>query len=391
MISSLVLFLSSFLTPFMTFLFIGLVSRNSTVDAFSDLSLALVIIAYFNIFSDFGSKDYFLTKEKPNIYSVDFFSNVIKVNLILIFIICLVINIKNKDLGSIIFSLYFEFILTSFLLKSILLRLQIKDKASDYRYYNLLLAVSVPSVKYLIFFITNDLILSLSLSGILGLSLVLFFSNKNDLFSILSVFRISLFDYIIYVKSIRLWYPFLMSTLSFFLYFNSDKLIIAWKLSSEDLAVYTIATTIMSIGEMASTVAWMLLIPKMNVVNKCAKFRKNIRSLSFFGGFSFFILSYALSDELIVYFFGVSYLEAYSISVLLSLYFIFRYWNITSEIVLISSSKAGFMAKARLFCGLFNVAVNLLFIERYGLYFAALSTILSELILMGLLSYEIKK
>ena len=76
--------------------------------------------------------------------------------------------------------------------------------------------------------------------------------------------------------------------------------------------------------------------------------------------------------------------------VILSIYFIFRYWNVISELVVIYNGKQKVLAKGRLFCGGINVILNMIFLERFGIIAAAFTTILSELILCIILNYENK-
>lgn len=391
LVNNILYFLISMISPIMTFLFLGEASKTLSVGLFANLSLTLSVLAYFQLFSDFGSKDYFLTKGGKKRFDVSMLNDILRINVIIILLVTIISIYIFGYTGKLLLFLFFEFLITGYLLKFALVKCQLNGDVTKIKVANLLFALFVNGLKLSLLYLTGNIYMSIILSGIIGGGIVYTYLNKirlvrnDDVFS-----RISISNYFNYLKYYNYWLPFLISTLSFLLYFNSDKLIIAWYLKPEDLAMYTIAATFVSVGELVCTVAWSILLPKADIIENNNKYRLLLRLLAMVGGISFFLIVLFFGQNTINLFFSDKYPEAYSVSIYLSVFFLFRYSNIINEILIINKGRQNIVAKRRVVCGLLNVLLNLIFIPYFGVVTAAVTTVLSEVILSVFLSYELK-
>lgn len=377
------------ISPVIMFLFLGEASKILNVEVFASLSLSLSILAYFQLCSDFGSKDFFLTKRGKKYFDLATLNNVLKINVVILLLVSIVLYFLLDGTGKLLLLMFFEFFITGYLLKLALVRCQLTGDVTKVKMAYLLFAVFVNGVKYTLLCLTENIYLAISFSGFLGVIVIFYYLNHINIVNFSDFFsEFNKKNYTRYLKEYKYWIPFLISTLSFLLYFNSDKLIIAWLLKPEDLAVYTIAATFVSVGELVCTVVWSILLPKADFISKNTRYRIILRGVAVFGGTSFFLIVLCFGKDIIDLFFSERYPLAYSLSVCLSLYFIFRYSNIINELVIVSNGLQGKLAKYRLFCGCINVGFNMIFIPFWGVFTAAVTTVLSEFILLAFLLYE---
>ncbi|WP_341508688.1 polysaccharide biosynthesis C-terminal domain-containing protein [Photobacterium damselae subsp. damselae] len=329
-----------------------------------------------------------MTKRGKKYFELSTLNNILKVNTIILLLFSIVLYVLLDGTGLLLL-MFPEFFITGYLLKLALVRCQFTGDVTKIKIAYLLFAIFVNGVKYILLCLTSNVYFAVSFSGILGSIIIFYYLNYinivkfNDFFS-----EFNKKNYTRYLKEYKYWMPFLISTLSFLLYFNSDKIIIAWLLKPEDLAVYTIAATFISVGELVCTVVWSILLPRADFISKNTRYRIILRGIAILGGVGFFLIVLSFGRYLIDLFFSEQYPLAYSLSVCLSLYFIFRYSNIINELVIVNNGFQGKLAKYRLFCGFINVSFNLIFIPFFGVFTAAVTTVLSEFVLLAFLIYE---
>lgn len=238
------------------------------------------------------------------------------------------------------------------------------------------------AVKIALFWATGDLLLSVALGSLVALlayafwfyreciRVPSFFARDRGLFAGLGrVFA-----------AWRLWLPFTVSFLSFFLYFGADRVLIEALLGAEPLALYAAAYSFIAVGQIAVTAFWSLYMPKISRGEDVFGQR---RFLALAAGLSLlmFVAYQVFAFNFFTWFYPEGYAGAVTILAVLSGFFIFRLVNVVFEMYWVAQERYAAFVKMRVACGLFAVVMNLLFLPLYGLLAAAVVIVAAEALL----------
>lgn len=192
--------------------------------------------------------------------------------------------------------------------------------------------------------------------------------------------------------------PFGFTTLLHLAYFQSDIIIIDWLYSSEDAGFYSAAFMILSAAYMIPSVIYQkYLLP---IVHQLSSIGNQGREFDYFkkGELYMFALSiliagayYLLADFIVVLIYGEGYLNSSIYIKILSLCIIFRFLSSNSGAFLMTGDLVHKKNKYMLICATFNITFNLIFIPFYGAIAAAITTIVTEVLLCSLFFRGIKR
>ncbi|PSW74720.1 hypothetical protein C9J41_03230 [Photobacterium sp. GB-50] len=364
------------------------VARTMSIGNYSDYSYLMVLISYVLLFLDFGSKDYFLSsnnnnrdnkKDKSLVFQNEYYS-VILLNSLLFFVFLLFFHFYERtDFSKLLLFSYFDIFSTFFVTKVILFYFQVNEKLESVFKYNVLYFFCSVLFKVALIIYIKELYLSLFFSGLLSsVSLILLFLSNN--FRNLIDFK---FSYTSALFKFRGWLPFAVSSISFLLYFNSDKVLVRNILGDKELAYYTIAATFVSLADIFCGVAWNILLPRVNRIFASKKNQIYLMCISYIGAALYIFVIYFFSSEIIILFFGSEYnLDIVNhLIIVLSFFFIFRYPNVILELKFIYIDSYNTVMKLRLLSAFINLILNVLFLQHFGLIWAAFTTVTSEMIL----------
>ncbi|MGS4880492.1 oligosaccharide flippase family protein [Photobacterium damselae] len=209
---------------------------------------------------------------------------------------------------------------------------------------------------------------------------------------ILSLYFICKFDFICVnfngLKSFILSsYPYGLSIILHLIYFQSDIFLVNKLYSSYEAGLYSLAFTLISASYLLPSVLYQkYLLPKIHQMEI-----NNINSQKIYfykGGLAMIIISviiffffFFFSDYIVDIFFDDKYEKSILFIKILSLCIIFRYMSSNAGVYLMNEFLIGKKNKVMLFCAIFNVVLNFIFIPYYGALAAAIITVVTEIIL----------
>lgn len=373
------------LQPALSFVFLALVANIATVKVYGSLSLALVLVSIIVSFSDLGLRDFLLSKKSIEMSlskGSNLFFPAMVTSLVLMAIIVFYLFFVSYDDVLLLFLMYLpEAFAFGVLHKCVFFSYQQKLNPVDFSKIDVW-CKSVPfATKVALVYFLENVYLSIFLGSFCTLLLYSFWFYSRCYRSEEFFHSESVISVIVDVFSIwKMWLPFTISFLSFFLYFSSDKILIEALLGVEQLALYSAAYSFITIGQIFVGVLWSIYMPRISRgvegVTKVVLLRGaifvSVLLVVFYYGFSKLI-------------FGMIYPKNYEFSSfllsLLSLFFLFRVPNVVFEMYWVAWDKYSLFVKARIFVGIFNLGANVLFIPVFGVIAAAVTTILAEAIL----------
>lgn len=361
------------------------VAKMTSVSIYAEYSFIMVMMAYFIFLVDFGTKDYFLATgvvtDKKN-KSINDYKTVVNFNLIFIIIFSIAMFLIFES-DYLYFYFFFDFISSFLIFKYLLFLYQINSKILLFYKCNITFFVFSILLKIWLIYIYHNIAIPFFISGLVStFFIILFFKNdlkKNKVNINIDSFK----NYIKFILGFNKWMPYTISTLSYLLYLNSDKIIIAKYLGSEQLAYYSIAVIFIAIGEIISGLVWNILLPKVNLIMKNRRLLLILISVAIIGASIYIIFLDIFSPDLISFFFGIKYnIDLINKAVhILSFFFIFRYLNILLELKMIHKGYYQKTMMFRIIAALLNIILNILFINKYGILFAAFTTVVAEMFL----------
>lgn len=194
---------------------------------------------------------------------------------------------------------------------------------------------------------------------------------------IIPFFRVSAFEgFVEYCRcnKKKLWY-FSVLSLSYYIYFSSDQLIVGVLASKYDAASYALSFSILQAALIPASSIWAAHISQSSGFN----FSKTLMKSFYLG------MIISLAVFLFVLFYSVKitneYNELYFLFYPLCFYLIFRYLNVVFELEITKRNKMKAMVVYRSLGALINVFLNISLIGKFGAFGAAISTLAVESIL----------
>ena len=185
-------------------------------------------------------------------------------------------------------------------------------------------------------------------------------------------------------------WPFVLAGIFYFIYFQIDLIMINSMLGPEYSAKYNTAVVILTATYTVPTVVFQkYLLPKYHIWAEHDKQRfYNIFCYSnrivFLVGFAIGIVTAFLSHWIIELLFGVDYHDAGIVLLILSLCIPLRYLSTSVGAALVTGTNMRRKVVYQGIVALCNVLLNLMLIPRMGIIGAAISTVLSEALLLAL-------
>jgi O-antigen/teichoic acid export membrane protein len=380
-------FLPMVMQPLLTFFFLIVVAQHCSLEEYGSLALSMVLISVIVGFSDFGLRDYLLSKgaiDKGLSSGENLFLPATVGYLLLVMATMFYLgNVGGMHGGYyLLISLLPEALAFAVLQRCLFFHYQRQDQLVRFSSLDSIFKSLPFAVKIGLFLLTDNLILSVAVgAGVAMLSYLGwfylrcirqpgFFAVDTQVFATLGK-MLSLW---------RSWLPFTVSFFAFFLYFGADRILIEELIGGEQLAVYAAATSFIAIGQIAVTAFWSLYMPRISRGFNEIGQRKFVilaagLSLAMFAGYQIFgLLFFHL-------FYPESYAGASLILQIMAGFFIFRLVNVVFEMYWVAQERYATFVKMRVFCGLLSVALNWMFIPVFGLMAPAVIVVVCELTL----------
>ncbi len=258
-----------------------------------------------------------------------------------------------------------------------------------------------PSLKLLVvlglfLFSQHDLMTTLSallLIGMIGIVVQKIIGNKISSLELTQNPELTL----TYLSMSKKSFPFTIATFCHLIYFQSDVIIIREVMGAYFSGIYNVAFLIITFSYTIPAVVYQkVLLPKIYSwvsQGNLAEIRKYNKTLiwNVVFGATTALLVYFLCEPAIVVFFGVDYIESVNIVRLLVIAIPLRFLSTAIGPFLLIEDMISKKILAMSSVAVFNVVLNINFIPVYGMYGAAVTTILSELILLLMYFYLSKK
>jgi O-antigen/teichoic acid export membrane protein len=192
-------------------------------------------------------------------------------------------------------------------------------------------------------------------------------------------------------------WPFAAASLSFLIYFQSSIVLLEWLAGERNAGIYNVAFTVMSgIYLLPSVIYQKYLLPKLH--RWAAHDRVRFLAIYRFGngsmillGVCIAVLMIALAPVCVPLVFGPEYKQAVGLLLILSICIPMRFLSTSVGGTLVTQDHM--RRKVRYMCcvAVANVGLNLILIPRYSIYGAAATTIISEILLLGLYLFGVKE
>jgi len=386
------------LQPLLSFLFLVSVANTSPVEIYGVLSLSIVLTSVLVSFSDVGLRDYLLSKggiEKGLSQGENLFFPTLFIFIILMFFLCAYVFFSASAVAFYIFLAYLpEAFAFGVLHKCIFFSYQRELDAVGFSKIDIFHKSTPFIIKILVLLIFENLAAAVLAGSVVSFAMYsvwfssrciwggrFFSSNEFDLASVLMKMA----------RSWKSWLPFTISFLSFFLYFSSDRIVIDAILGSRDLAIYAAAYSFITVGQVFVSALWSLYMPKISR-GKEPFSRSFFLKLSVLASGILVVLYEVFAWLFFDIFYPGEYGESKVILSVLAMFFLFRIPNVILEMYWVAWERYGLFTRLRVLSGILNVVLNISLIPFFGLIVAALTTVLSEALLMlSILLYERKK
>lgn len=391
--------LSSFIAQLVMFFMIAYYARILSVEGFGRINLAQSILVYFSMitlfgFQTLGTREISKNKDKHGelVGHITFIRFIVA---ILCFILVLAISFTvNK--GTVFKNILIIYGLTLF---PIAFNIDWFFSGLQEMQYNGIYNViksTLPFILSIIFFKSESQIYYIPIFTLIGLimavayQMYIFFIKKRLKVpirlnkAILNRYTISAI-------------PFLISGLLSMINCNIDSIIIGFTRSEYELGIYSSAYKIVffliNLIAVIFTPFFPLLINYFHQkdVKNLEKIVKNICKIVILIGFPILVGGTILSKDIIILLFGKKYIEAYLPFIILLVYIFILFMRETYGYSLNAWNMEEKYLKSVIISSAVNLILNLIFIPKFGIVAAAITTLLSEIINFAIMrSYSIK-
>lgn len=231
-------------------------------------------------------------------------------------------------------------------------------------------------------------IMTLSITSLV-ITLYIFYKINRFFMNISSENNFKSTNNVDFKKVFKSVYPFGIIGLFYFIYYQSDIMILSFYKSSDVVAEYNAAFSILAALLVFPKVLYQrLLAPYIYESHHRGKGNKKFKYLQLI-----FILSSVLAYIILIVFskliinllFGDNYTDAPFVLMILGASFVLRFIYGYSGVIMDFEENLKYKMNIMAITASVNIILNLLFIPEFGVYAAALSTVLSEILLSFLL------
>ena len=361
------------------------IARTLGAGVFGQLSFVLALVAFFNIFADFGlttlgireiAKDKFRT----NTYGTNILVLQLGLSLILLLILFLVVLIIPLDpriklitflfgLGMIPGALNMSYIF------------QAHEKMEYFAISKIIAQISYAIFGFVLIYLFRDILVLpiVNLTALFVAAGVTFYLLRKQINFVWS--KISLKNIVLLSKQTL---PFLVATLMVQIYMSTDSVMLQFMKGEEVVGLYNAAYKISFLLLLISGFINGAIFPLMSVAykknreyfSKLIKFYARILGLFIIpiaiGGFIF-------AKEIIILLYGQSYTGGILALSILIFVPVFMFINTALGSALISSGNERIVMNSTIVAATLNVVLNFLLIPSYSLYGAAVATIIAQI------------
>lgn len=203
------------------------------------------------------------------------------------------------------------------------------------------------------------------------------------------------FDFDFYKVLLKAGLPFALTGLFYTIYYSIDLVMITQFATTYDTGLYNSAYKLITVLTLFYTIYSSVVFPVMSKLFKNEKdllnlsFLKSIKYLSLITiPISVFTLFYGYD---IISIYGAEYVDAGGVLKILIWTVCFLFVNGACSLVLNASHQEYSVTKIYIIAAIFNVILNLILIPKYSVYGASVATVLSEILILILEMYMIKK
>ncbi|MBQ6098534.1 MAG: flippase [Methanobrevibacter sp.] len=237
--------------------------------------------------------------------------------------------------------------------------------------------------------------------GLFGITFAYIFANLTALFYEIITLRKHFikpkfsFDINCYKLLIKAGIPFALSGIFYTIYYSIDLVMISHFSTTYNTGLYNSAYKLISVLTLFYSIYTAVIFP---VMSKLFKNEKDILHLSFVKSMKYLLLAtvpiaiftfFYGNDIIAIY--GAEYIEAGGVLKVLIWTVCFLFVNGACSLILNASHKEYSVTKIYSVAALFNVILNLFLIPKYSVYGASVATVLSEILILVLEMYMIKK
>jgi O-antigen/teichoic acid export membrane protein len=378
---------------FFNTLVIFAIARVFSVETFGVFSFSQNYTGLFAILPEFGISIY-LTREiaHKNAFLINNFANVIKAKFIISLFTILIVSISCKVIGyptettSTIFYLTLAVIFNSF----------INLYKGYYRGIERLeyeaLITGLNSFVFFIFviaaiFIDPDIVFIAkvyALSRIAGIGIAITIARN-----IKGLYGKSHFNTAFIKDFLRQTSPYAIQALFGIVYLQIDVVILEQMRGNYEVGIYQLAMKIIFIGLIFCDIIQNAFLPTLSrllresfesMISVAKRMNKYLITLGIF----LFMIVFNNAEVLVDFAVGDKYLASVAVLKLLSFLLIIRLLATTYGIVLTAVGHQEFRMYSTIIASFFNIVVNCLLISRYGYYGAAITSVLTNLLLLAL-------
>ncbi|MED4534437.1 oligosaccharide flippase family protein [Metabacillus fastidiosus] len=393
------LFLSKALSSFFAFIAQILIARLLTQEDYGTIAFYIILINIISSIIGFGLGNFWLWKfaiERNNVRRW-IKATVNTILLLSIVSVPLYILIPYFTLGS--YSLYISVTLLPLLLYQgfesvVIASFQMRNEYTKLSYY-MMVKNSILLISSLILFIFEFQSFILSY-GLLSVALLLY--SLTIVGKLNKKLKVERFEKNAYSEKITIkkvftsaW-PFGAQGILYMLYYQVGIVIITILLGTTSTGFYNASFTIISFVFVFSSILFQIyLLPRSNIwiarkdFNKVTFLRNKVTFLFFLIGIFITVIFYYIGEFLITLLYGKAFLDSVLLFKVLILAIPFRF--ISDSLGVLFTSKKMMLYKVYVQGGgaLVNIILNLIFISQVGVIGAALSTVLTEVIVVILL------
>ena len=393
------LFIGELINKGLLFLIIILIARFFGASGLGDFTFAISIATFFLIFADFGLSTLTIREISRNkSLANNYINNVAIIKLLLSFITISLIYIatlymgKSPEINSLIYIFGFYVIINSFneFLKSFF---RAFEKMEYEAYSKIIQGISLFIIVLYILLTKGSLVLvafSYVISAIISLVFILILISKR-------LFKINInYDFSQWKSILRNSWPFALSIIFSSIYFNIDSVLISFLRNNTELGIYAVAYSIIAAFYVLPNILANAYFPKLSIYHAEKSDKIHIILKTFVKKITIIVLPIGilllfLSPVFIPLLYGNEFIDSIFILQILIVALVFKFYSFPFGFLLSAIKKQKTRVGIQAITASFNIITNLIFIPLFGILGAAITTIMSEFLLVCLYYSKSKK
>lgn len=392
------LMVSQLLTSVLAFVWTILTARYLGPSDYGIFGTAVSLSTLFGVFATFGISTYIVRSISTDFENEDkYVNNTLSLKIFLaiiyftlIFITTVLLGWKRYVIGiCLLFALeYFIKTIDDIFFASFQAHEKMKYQAITNIVFNVLTFV------FIVLVVLTDW-------GLLGITFAYIFANLAGMFYAYYAMRKHImkpkltFDFQFYKKLIKAGIPFALTGIFYIIYYSIDVVMITQFSSTYATGLYNSAYKLINVLNLFYSIYTAAVFP---VMSKLFVGEKDLLNMSFIKSMKYLTLvtlpiavftTFYGYDLIVIY--GSEFMEAGGVLQILIWTVCFLFINGACSLILNASHKEYSVTKIYSIAAIFNVCLNFLLIPKYSVHGAAFATVLSEILILILEMYMVKK